>query len=311
MKFYKFLFMFLLLSFKVWAQSESKTQVLDKAQSYLHSLTNEVDTLLGGKRADDINNKSTFRLIGQERIEAHQKDTQSFSINGVTKIATLVRWQQQASDWLQGKEKQIEQDVENYVSSVTGKNFGNMISKINSSGQNSQKNISKNPWILSFDKNLEYHSIDNFGFFAHLRVRKDFQLGPFFNSFAQEFGWDSDNQWEALGDLAVNFQLSRSVYSTLHQKYFWFINQDDFTTNHSLGLRWLINKNQVVIFDGGIETRVLSNDWFTDFYYLKTVYRQGFSKQRFFTQLTPFINFHKINNFKDSPGLIIALELKI
>ncbi len=333
---------FFLLSSPVFAQNE---EVLDATRSQLNNLTNEADILLGGKRADDIRDQTTIRFRGQGTIFRNERPNHSYHFNVATNIATIKRWQNQMNKWFKKEENQLKDAIlgKNHLShkDPSPKDFSNH-KEYNSKDQKNLKKQNpkdihhregdkqkiaatiiqtqkKNPWLFTLDKKINYHyrkdfRISNpkdFGIFAHARVRKDFETGAFFNSISQEAGWETENEWANLGDWAINYQLSSSVFTSLINSYNWQISHDNFTTAHSLSLRWMMNENALLSFDTGAGTSVELGHWLAESYFIQVNYSQGFLKQSLYFQLMPFIDFYRLNNFNDSLGLTVSLELRI
>lgn len=144
--------------------------------------------------------------------------------------------------------------------------------------------------------------------FSRGRLRKNWQTWQVIHRLSNEIAWYSDRNWEEISTLDSDLPLAENLLLRFRNLVDWKMSLENFSTSHGPSILQRLSDNDALSYGPSLSTLIQNNVWFLSNYRISMTYRRNLYKQWLFADVTPGLDFPKLEGFRRSPFILLQLE---
>ena len=266
-----------------------------EVRSDLRLLTDRVDEMLGGSRADDLRSTSTLRIstMGQTSRLDHEIKPELHA-RFALKLGAIETWENDAKQWITDRTRKVI-----HASPRSEAEFA--------PGTTTKESAIKNSWRFTFEPHFRMKHRPQVS--AAARVRREFEWTKWNHSFATNVSWANEPLWTSGVELTSSTRLSGDVRFAFVNETEWAISREHVTTTHGPEVAALFGESQAATLSATFTASDASGPWYAEAYTLRSTYRRSNERQWFFFSVSPFLSYARIHHFSGDPGVSASFEI--
>lgn len=247
-------------------------------------LSESVDALFGNTRADDARNTSTLRVSETYYVRDGDLGSEDISTSLNLYLPNFQKW-----------EKSIR---EKYFTRDRSREEGE---------QDPNQEQAQRYWDLNTEAGLVVTIPVNY--FVKLRLRRNFLMGIFENSFYQEFRWSKKDEWEETTSLTTDYAFNRDLLFRFINEANWAMTNERFGTRHGPSLIQTFTADSALSYDFRFNTKMEGYSLYGDSLVLSSTYTQRTSIDWIYLKTTPEISWGRKDDFAPVMTLYLKVDL--
>lgn len=278
----------------VYAQESPEPAVQNAGRAYLENthqlltsrvirLSESVDSLFGNPRADDARNTSTLRVSQTYYVSNGELGADSLSTSLNLYLPNFQEWEK----------------------SLREKYFSRPQREDGMLGPGEEE--PQRYWDLNTEAGIVATIPINY--FAKLRLRRNFLMGVFENSFYQEFRWSKKDEWEETTSLTTDYAFNRELLFRFINEATWEMTNEQFGTHHGPSLIRTITADSALSLDFRFHTKVEGSSLYGDSLVLSSTYTQRTGIDWIYLKTTPEVAWARQEGFAPIVTLYIKVDL--
>lgn len=249
-------------------------------------LSETVDSLFGNNRTDDEKNLSTFRVSQTYFVRDGELGADNLSTSLNLYLPNLVKWQNRMREkYFSKKDKD---------KAAGGAAEGGFFED------------EKRNWDLNTETGLVVTVPLNY--YARLRLRRNFLLGHFENSFYEQVGWSKSNEWEEKTSLTTDFAVSRDLLLRFINEADWAMTRVEFRTHHGPSVIHTLDEHSAISYDLRYNTIMEGHTFYSDSVILSTTYGRRTQIPWIYTKFTPALSWAREDDFSPVWAFYLNIE---
>ncbi|CAE77915.1 hypothetical protein AB1A81_01190 [Bdellovibrio bacteriovorus] len=247
-------------------------------------LSESVDALFGNTRADDARNTSTLRVSQTLYVRDGDLGAEDLSTSLNLYLPNFQKWEKSLRD----------------------KYFSRNNTDEGGEGESGQEPAQRY-WDLNTEAGLVVTIPVNY--FAKLRLRRNFLMGIFENSFYQEFRWSKKDEWEETSSLTTDYAFDRELLFRFINEANWAMTNERFGTHHGPSLIQTFTADSALSYDFRFNTKMEGYSLYGDSLVLSSTYTQRTSIDWIYLKTTPEIAWARKDDFAPVMTLYLKVDL--
>ncbi|WP_235046218.1 hypothetical protein [Bdellovibrio bacteriovorus] len=246
-------------------------------------LSESVDALFGNTRADDARNTSTLRVSQTYYVRDGELGSEDMSTSLNLYLPNFQKWEKSIRD-------------KYFSRKDTGEE----------SGLDTEEQAQRY-WDLNTEAGLVVTIPVNY--FVKLRLRRNFLLGIFENSFYEEFRWSKKDEWEETTSLTTDYAFNRDLLFRFINEANWAMTNERFGTHHGPSLIQTFTADSALSYDFRFNTKMEGYSLYGDSLVLSSTYTQRTSIDWIYLKTTPEIAWARKDDFAPVMTLYLKVDL--
>ncbi|ASD65151.1 hypothetical protein [Bdellovibrio bacteriovorus] len=246
-------------------------------------LSESVDALFGNTRADDARNTSTLRVSQTYYVRDGDLGAEDVSTSLNLYLPNFQKWEK----------------------SIRDKYFSR--SDSGAEGALNTEQQAQRYWDLNTEAGLVVTIPVNY--FVKLRLRRNFLMGIFENSFYQEFRWSKKDEWEETTSLTTDYAFNRDLLFRFINEANWAMTNERFGTHHGPSLIQTFTADSALSYDFRFNTKMEGYSLYGDSLVLSSTYTQRTGIDWIYLKTTPEISWGRKDDFAPVMTLYLKVDL--